>query len=109
MAKSIELVVDFETGETKTFYQPKHIKGSIALEGLEIGKELQKKGENDIDRSDIERIADFVATHLYLNKFSREELIDGLDARKLFVTLMDQLSSILGGDESENFTKGKKA
>lgn len=108
MAKSIELIIDFETGETKTFHQPKHIKGSVALEGLELGKSLQKKGEDNIERTDIERIADFVAEHLYSNKFTREDLIDGIDARQLFTTLMGQLSSVFG-DETENFTKEKKA
>lgn len=108
MTKSIELVMDFETGEKKTFHQPEHIVGSATLEGLTIGKQMQKKGEENIDPSDIERIADFVAEKLYAGKFTREELIDGLHAPLMMPTLMDQLSSVFG-DETENFTQAKKA
>lgn len=108
MTKSIELVINFETGEKKTFNQPEHIVGSAALEGLAIGKKMQKKGEENIEPSDIERVADFVTEKLYPGKFTREELIDGLHAPLMMTTLMDQLSSVFG-DETENFTPGKKA
>ncbi|GKV67299.1 MULTISPECIES: phage tail assembly chaperone G [unclassified Sporosarcina] len=107
MSKKIELVIDFESGETKTFHQPAHIKGSVALEGIEIGQAINKKGESDIERSDIERIADFVADQLYGGKFTREELIDGLHAPHLLETLMEQLQSVFG-DDTGNFTKEKK-
>ena len=109
MAKQIDLVLDFETEETKTFYQPKHIKGSAALEALTIGREMDKKGA-DIDGSDIERIADFVAKYLYNEQFTREQLIDGIHAPRLTMTLMEQLRSVIMGDDTgdENFTKAKK-
>ena len=102
MAKSIELVVDFETGETKTFYQPKHIKGSVALEGLSLGKEFQEKGENNIGKDDFMKLASFIAEQLYNNKFTAEECIDGIDARSLFQTLMEQLTSVFGDDSGKS-------
>jgi len=106
MSKSIELVIDFETGEKKTFYQPTHVKGSASLEALELGKEMQAKGD-DIERADFERIADFIAEKLYNGKFSRDELIDGIDASELFTTLMEQLQSVFGTDTGKS-SKEKK-
>lgn len=109
MTKQIDLVVDFETEETKTFYQPKHLRGSAALEALTLGRMLEKKGE-DIEAKDFESIADFVANHLYNGQFTREQLIDGIHAPNLTSTLMEQLRSVIRGDDSgeENFTKAKK-
>ena len=57
---------------------------------------------------DFLKIANFCVKHLYPNSVSSEEFIKGIDARKLFVTLMEQLQSVLG-EETENFTKEKKA
>lgn len=109
MTKSITLVVDFEKNETKTFYQPEHIKGSAALEGMVIGKAMEKKGE-DISPEDFERVADFIVKYLYPGEFTSEELIDGLNAKngEIFEQLTEQLSSIFG-DETENFTEEKEA
>lgn len=106
MAKSIKLVVDFKTGETKEFFQTPFIKGSVALEGLTIGKEMDSKGDN-IEQSDIEKVASFVAKKVYNEEFTSDQLIDGLHAPKLFKEVMSQLASVLG-DESGNATKAKK-
>lgn len=106
MTKSIELVTNFETGEKKEFFQPQHIKGSVALEGLTLGKKIDKKGD-DIEEQDIKLIASFVAKKVYGGEFTAEQLIDGLHAPSLFTAIMEQLSSVLG-DESGNATKAKK-
>lgn len=106
MAKSIKLVTDFATGETKEFFQPTHIKGSVALEGLTIGKEIDKKGDN-IEPEDIKKIAAFVAKDIYGGEFTADQLIDGIHAPSLFVEIMSQLGSVLG-DESGNAMKAKK-
>ncbi|MGE6370648.1 phage tail assembly chaperone G [Planococcus kocurii] len=106
MAKSIKLVTNFETGEVKEYFQPTHIKGSVALEGLTIGKAIDKKG-TDIAPEDINKIASFVAKKVYDGEFTDEQLIDGIHAPLLFEEIMSQLSSVLG-DESGNGTKVKK-
>lgn len=108
MTKQIELVTNFETGEKETFFLPAHIKGSVALDGLELGKEMQKKGD-DVGRKDFEKIADFVAKRLYNGQFTRDQLIDGLNATDVFTELMNQLSAVLGSQDSENFTPEKKS
>jgi len=107
MAKSIELVVDFETLETKEFFQPQHLKGSVTLEALTIGQKLDKVGTN-LEVKDLKEVAAFVANKLYNGQFTDEELIDGIHAYELIDVLMEQLTSVLGA-ESENFTKAKKA
>lgn len=107
MAKSIELVVNFETFEKKEFFQPQHIKGSATLEGLSIAKKMEQKGMN-MEAKDIKEVAAFIAEKLYNNQFTADELIDGTHAHNLIDTVMDQLTSVLGG-ESENFTKEKTA
>ncbi|MBZ5203196.1 hypothetical protein HU147_18495 [Planomicrobium chinense] len=106
MAKSIELVMNFETGEKKEFFQPQHIKGSVALEGLTLGKKIDKKGDN-IEEKDIREVASFVAGKVYGGEFTADQMIDGIHANNLFEEVMSQLGSVLG-DESGNATKAKK-
>lgn len=106
MTKSIKLVTNFETGEKKEFFQPNHIKGSVALEGLTIGKKIEKKGD-EIEEKDIREVANFVANKVYDGNFTAEEMIDGIHAGDLFTEVMEQLGSVLGG-ESGNATKAKK-
>ncbi|MGH2319398.1 phage tail assembly chaperone G [Planococcus sp. SE5232] len=106
MAKSIELVVDFKTGEKKEFFQPSYIKGSVALEALVIGKSVEKKG-NDLEPADIKKMADFVSKKVYGGEFTADQLIDGIHAPNLFEEIMAHLGSVMG-DESGNATKAKK-
>lgn len=106
MAKSIELVMNFETGEKKEFFQPQHIKGSVALEGLTLGKRIDKKGD-DIEEKDIREVASFVANKLYAGEFTADDMIDGLHASNLFQEVMEQLGSVFG-DASGNASKAKK-
>lgn len=105
MAKQIQLMID---GEKKKFFQPQHVDGDAALDALDLGKEMEKKGD-DIERSDFERVAEFISEKLYNNKFTRDELIKGTHATLLFETLMDQLRSVMvSNDESGKSSKEKK-
>lgn len=106
MTLSVELVIDFDTEEKKKFFQKPFIKGSKALEGLKIGQEVEKKGDNFTDE-DILKIASFVAKELYNDAFTAEQLIDGIHAPKMFETVMSQLGSVMGTD-SGNASKAKK-
>lgn len=107
MTKSITLVTNFETGETKEFFQPEHIKGSVALEGLTLAKQMEKKGYENIEASDVRKVATFVSDKLYGDSFTVDEMIDGIHANNILTEVMTQLSSVLGGD-SGNATKAKK-
>ena len=109
MTKQITLVIDFEKETEKTFYQPNHIRGAVALDALTLGKKLENI-EGNPTREDFEEVADFVAGKLYNGQFTREELIDGVHAPYLFETLMNQLRSVFSSGDSgddENFTKEK--
>src|SRR5699024_6917105 len=79
--KSIKLVTDFETLETKEYPYPAFVKGSFVKRALELGAKMDKQGQ-DVDETVIDDLADF-AVDLYGNKFTREELIDGTDATQL--------------------------
>lgn len=106
MAKSITLVVNFETLETKEFFQPEHIVGSVTLEALTLGQKMQKKGD-EIEGKDLKEIATLVANKLYAKEFTVDQLIDGIHAPNLIEALMEQLGSTFGSD-SGNASKAKK-
>lgn len=106
----LEIVVNFETEETKTFHQPNFIKGSVIREGVKLGKEMEDM-ESELDADIIDKMCEFVANKLYDGQFTSEELMDGIDARQLLKTLIDQISNVLGGGESNEGkpSKAKKA
>lgn len=110
MTNKIELVVNFETEETKTFHQPSFIKGSVIREGVKLGKEMEEM-ENELDADIIDKMCTFVAQKLYDGQFTDEELMDGIDARQLLNTLIEQISNVLGGGEANEGkpSKAKKA
>lgn len=94
MANKINLVINAETEEVKTYLQPAFIKGSVIREGIKIGKQLDN--EDDINEDIIDQLALFVSSKLYNNQFTADELIDGIDARKLIEELMSQLTTVFG-------------
>jgi len=106
--KSIKLVTDFETLETKEYPYPAFVKGSFVKRALELGAKMDKQGQ-DVDETVIDDLADF-AVDLYGNKFTREELIDGTDATELIDLLVDTLMSVMGTGaqiEQKKFMKEK--
>lgn len=107
MTKSIKLVTNFETLEQKEFFQPNHIKGSVALEALTIGVKIDKKGD-DLEIKDIEEVAAFVTNKVYNSAFTVDEMIDGIHAPLLFKEVLTQLKSVINGDDAGNATKAKK-
>src|SRR5699024_8609212 len=106
--KSIKLVTDFETLETKEYPYPPFVKGSFVKRALELGTQMNKEGQ-EVDETIIDDLADFVVD-LYGNKFTREELIDGTDATELMDLLIDTLMSVMGAGaqiEQKKFMKEK--
>lgn len=110
MVKKVELVMDFETGETKTFYTPPNPKGSVTLDALDLGKELEKTEETEVNSDIFRRIAEFVAERIYNNRFTKEELIDGLGS-SLLEKLPELLTHAMDNRdvESENFLREKNS
>lgn|SRR5699024_6584765 len=102
--KKIELVtevVENDKGEQElvkeTYHYPIFVKGSLVKRAIKLGVELEKSTEA-IDEDIIDKLAKF-AVELYGNRFTVEELIDGIDASELVDTLVSILSSVMGGGE----------
>jgi len=106
--RKLELVVDVKENDkgeqelvTETYNPPIYVKGSFVKKAISLGVELEKSEEN-ISEDVVDKLAAF-AVELYGNKFTEEELIDGIHAKDVMNTLMDILTSVLGSeDESKN-------
>ncbi|MCU7557254.1 phage tail assembly chaperone G [Macrococcus capreoli] len=102
--RKITLVTDAEKGTEKEFTSI-FTKGSLAMRALKIGKAFEELPEGTTpDIALIDELADVVASS-YNDQFTKDEMIDGIDAPVLFETLMDQLQSIFGQKEVTNTTK----
>ncbi|MCE5038396.1 phage tail assembly chaperone G [Staphylococcus auricularis] len=84
-----------EDGKKKRYNAPTFIKGSVAREGLALGKKLEKQ-EEDFDPDIMLELYQFIADKLYEGKFSAEEFEDGIDAREILGVAMEQLTQSLG-------------
>lgn len=117
--KAITLVKDIEVVEvvqedgtiekqqklvTEDYPYPIFVKGGLVKKAIDLGVKMEKSGEENIDSSVIDDLADF-AVELYGKQFKRNELIDGIEATELFDTLTGILSSVMGGDEGNEQTK----
>lgn len=105
----MELKLEFVTGqdangeditELKTFITNK-IKARMVRKSTEIAKEVDF---NNLTPESLDKLIDFVC-EVYKNKFTRDDLYDGLDAEKLVPTLLDTIQGITDGVTSklENF------
>lgn len=111
MAKNlkIDLVMDDNGEETKTFYQPVRIKGSAARVGLKIAKKMEEIENGIPDDEFLDEMLQYIAEYGYNNQFTAQELEDGLDARDLFEELSKQVAGILNRqDDGGKPTKAKK-
>lgn len=115
MSKKIELIVNHETGETKTFYQPSTIRGKAARVGIRLAKKLEAVDKEQTLPEDemIDEMLQYIAEYGYNNQFTADELEDGIDSRDLFQTLGNEVGAILNrmgedGDKPGKPTKAKK-
>jgi len=106
--KTLTLVtgIDEEKNEviTQDYPYPIFVKGSLVKKAIDLGVELEKLGEENVDSGVVDDLADF-AVELYNKQFTRDELIDGIDASDLFTKLTEILSSVMGGDGGNAQTK----
>ncbi|HEY5576206.1 MAG TPA: hypothetical protein VIK34_05755 [Clostridiaceae bacterium] len=86
--------------EQKTFVTNK-IKARMVRRSTEITKEVDF---NSLTPEGLDKLIDFVC-EVYKNKFTRDDLYDGLDADKLIPTLVATIQGITEGVTSrlENF------
>lgn len=104
----IELAMDDNGEELKTFYQPSRIKGSAARVGLKIGRKMEEL-ESGIPEDDLlDEMLQYIAEYGYNNQFTAQELEDGLDARDLFEELSRQIVGILNRQDDDSQGKPTK-
>lgn len=104
--KKIELVINEETMETKTYLQKPFIKGSIIREGMRLGKEIDSM--ESLEEDIIDKLASFVADRLYNGQFTADQLIDGTDARELIPMLLKQLETVFGSQGHDQVPLAEK-
>lgn len=116
--RDMKLVVDIVEKEGKqelvykTYPYPIFVKGSITKQAIDLGAELEGIEEN-ISSDVVDKMADFVV-NVYNQAFTRDELIDGIQAHELMPKLSSVLQFVMGtGDESkskqEKFIEAKKS
>lgn len=102
--RKITLITDIEKG-TKKEFTSSFTKGSLAMRALKIGKAFEDMPEGTTpDLQLIDELADVVAVS-YNGQFTKDEMLDGIDAPELFEVLMEQLQSIFEKKEVTDTTK----
>ncbi|WP_414043084.1 phage tail assembly chaperone G [Macrococcus sp. EM39E] len=102
--RKITLVTDFNKGTKKEFTSD-FAKGSLAFRAFKIGKAFENMPQDTTPDVELfEELAD-VVTVSYNGQFTKEELLDGIDAPDLFEVLMEQLQSIFTKKEIADTTK----
>ena len=96
-------VVDGEQQlEYKTYPYPIFVKGGLVKKAIDLAAELENK-ENEFNGEMVDKLADFTV-EVYANQFTRDELIDGIQAHELMIKLSDVLQFVIMGEEN----KGKQ-
>lgn len=97
----MELKLEFITGqdkngeniaEVKTFVTNK-IKARLMVVALEVREEITSK---EFGTDTLHRLADFTC-EVYENKFTRDQLYDGLESHLLIPTLKDTMEGVIKG------------
>jgi|SRR5699024_9893211 len=111
--KQLELVTDIKEDKdgnqelvTEAYNPPIFVKGSMVKKAISLGVKLEKSTES-ISSEVVDELAAF-AVELYGNKFTAEELIDGIDAKDLMNELMGILTSVMGGDDNQDAVTHEK-
>jgi|SRR5690625_283437 len=104
--RTLKLVTGIEVvdGEQQLVYEsypyPLFVKGGLVKKAFEIAAEMEKSNEETIEQN-IDKLADFVV-EVYGNKFTRDELIDGIQAHELIKTLMGVVQFVMTGENAGN-------
>jgi hypothetical protein len=100
----IELVKEVKEGEiiTEKYLTPVFIPFSVVYEALDMVEEIDKsKKEKDL----LEKMLDFVATKVYNNQFTKDDLVKGLHAPDSSRVLYQQILFITQGAQSDETKK----
>ena len=97
----MELKLEFITGqdkdgedivEVKTFTTGK-IKSRLVVAAFEVKDEITS---TEFNTSTLHKLADFTC-EVYANKFTRDQLYDGLDSDQLLPTLKNTMEGVISG------------
>ncbi|WKU21688.1 hypothetical protein Q3A90_18130 [Priestia megaterium] len=108
----IELVKEVTAdGEviTEKFLTPPFIPLSVVYQAMDLVEEAQK-GET-AEREMFDRMIDFVVNDIYGNKFTKDELVNGLHAPDAVEVINDQVLFVSQGrqsDETKKFLENKR-
>ena len=101
--KTMKLITGTKTVDGKqeleytTYPYPLHAKGSLVIKAIDLAYELEKSEEN-INSKMITDLADFTV-EVYAKQFTRDELIDGLQAHEVIETLTSVLQFVIAGNQ----------
>lgn len=101
----IELVKEVKEGElvTQKYLTPMFIPLSVLYEALDMIAEIDKS--NETEKELVEKMLDFVATRVYKDQFTKEELFEGLHSPDASKTLYQQILFITQGAQSDDTKK----
>jgi hypothetical protein len=101
----IELVKEIKEGElvTEKYLTPVFIPFSVVYEALDMIAEIDQSKLTEKDLLD--KMIDFVASRVYNNQFSKEDLFKGLHAPDSSRILYEQILFITQGSQSDETKK----
>ncbi|GKU81199.1 phage tail assembly chaperone G [Niallia sp. NCCP-28] len=111
----IELVKEVKEGEiiTKKYLTPVFIPFSVVYESVDMVQKIEKSEGNTDAKSEkelFENLMYFVATKIYNNQFTKEDLFNGLHAPDAIEILQEQILFVSQGrqnDETKKFLAEK--
>lgn len=107
--RTLKLVtgIDIVDGEQQLVYKsypyPIFVKGGLVKKAIDIAADMEQT-ENTTMAQNIDKLADFVV-EVYGNQFSRDELIDGIQAHELMEKLSGVLKFVISGEENSGEQK----
>lgn len=100
--KALTLVTDVKDDgelETKTYSYPFFPKGILVKRAIDLGAEFEEN-EQVVTSSLFDKLTTFIV-ELYQNKFTEDELVNGLRADKIVQVYINVMMSILSGESPE--------
>lgn len=96
--RELKLVTEIKGDEliTDKYQFPIFVKGVYTKIAIDLGVEVEENGYA-VSGELFVKLANYFV-ELYGNKFTYDELVDGLDARKIVPTFIEMLFSVLQGD-----------
>lgn len=99
----VEVVDGEQVLQYKSYPYPIYVKGGLVKRAIDIGADMENK-DNEFNAKVIDTLADFTV-EVYANQFTRDELIDGIQAHELMEKLTDVLQFIIAGEEKKGKSK----